>query len=339
MLPELKKAIMRFVPHYFSWDKKRQEQYRVDTPEEDAFKIMQFLLRELFDISVSNDDEVEDAWRAMNEVQCSEINATLLPIKGIGEDFFYLNEAFPSQKNLLSFETLYDYDFDDYKFQEDSRKKEQKDYEKKPYRGSLYLTWARLMIDDSFSYGLLSMVAGYLYCQLDEYGNDYMEKLIPHEFIHGKNHGKAQGDGYLFDLKIDANGLELQLDELKHRFWKHLSEVYERLMDKFDKKSKQCVFILNQSQAGNPNHHFLFTDKDILKRIHFKTFMRCCRAAEQTDHSLLPRKLEEEKQLLTKYLDNQYKDIMENFDPKILRFRKKYKVILHRDSGLDELLD
>ncbi|RZB32186.1 MAG: hypothetical protein SRB1_01805 [Desulfobacteraceae bacterium Eth-SRB1] len=339
MLPELKKAIMKFVPDYFSWDKKRQEQYRVDTPEEDAFKIMQYLLRELFDISVYNDDEVEDAWRAMNEVQCSKINDTLLPIKGIGEDFFYLNEAFPSQKNLLSFETLYDYDFDDYKFQEDSRKKEQKDYEKKPYRGSLYLTWARLMIDDSFSYGLLSMVAGYLYCQLDEYGNDYMEKLIPHEFIHGKNHGKAQGDGYLFDLKIEAKGLESQLDELKHRFWKHLSEMYERLMDEFDKKSKQRVFILNQSQVGNPNHHFLFTDKEILKRIHFKTFMRCCCAAEQTDHSLLSRKLEEEKQLLTKYLDNQYKDIMENFDPKIVRFRKKYKVIFHRDSGFHELLD
>ncbi len=339
MSPELKKAIMKFVPDYFSWDKKRQEQYRVDTPEEDAFKIMQFLLRELFDISVSNDDEVEDAWRAMNEVQCSKINATLLPIKGIGEDFFYLNEAFPGQKNLLSFETLYDYDFDDYKFQENSREKEQKDYEKKPYRGSLYLTWAHLMIDDSFSYGVLSMVAGYLYCQLDEYGNDYMETLIPHKFIHGKNHGKAQGDGYLFDLKIDANGLQSQLNELKHRFWKHLSEVYERLVDEFDKKSKQRVFILNQSQVGNPNHHFVFTDKEILKRIHFKTFMRCCRAAEQTDHSLLSRKLEEEKQLLIKYLDNQYKDIMENFDPKILRFRKKYKVIFHRDSGLNELLD
>ena len=81
-----------------TWDKKRQEQYRVDTPEEDAFKIRQFLLRELFDISVSNDDELEEAWRAMNEAQCSKLNATLLPIKGIGEDFFYLNEVFSSQK-------------------------------------------------------------------------------------------------------------------------------------------------------------------------------------------------------------------------------------------------
>lgn len=92
-------------------------------------------------------------------IDIAQLDATLLPIKGIGKDFFYLNEAFPSQKNLLSFETLYDYDFDDYKFQEDSRKKEQKDYEKKPYRGSLYLTWARLMIDDSFSYGVLSMLS------------------------------------------------------------------------------------------------------------------------------------------------------------------------------------
>jgi hypothetical protein len=93
MSPELKKAIIKIVPDYFSWDKKHQEQYRVDTPEQDAFKIRQFLLRELFDISVSNDDELEDARQAMNEAQCSKINAALLPIKGIGEDFFYLNEV------------------------------------------------------------------------------------------------------------------------------------------------------------------------------------------------------------------------------------------------------
>ncbi len=339
MSPELRKSIIKIVPDYFSWDKKRQEQYRVDTPEEDAFKINQFLLRELFNLSLSNNDEVEETWRAMNEAQCSKLNGSLLPIKGIGEDFFYLNEVFCSQKNLLSFETLYDYDFDDYKFQEDSRKREQKDYKKKPYKGSLYLTWARLMIDDSFSYAVLSMVAGYLYCQLDEYGNDYMEKLIPHKFTHGKNHGKAEGPGYLFDLKIDAKGLESQLDELKHRFFKHISEVHERLTDEFDKKPKRCVIILNRSQVGDPSHHFLFTDKEILKRIHLKNFMGCCRAAEQTDHSSLIRKLKEEKKLLTKYLDKQYNNIMENFDPKIVRFRKKHKMIFHRDSGLDELLD
>jgi hypothetical protein len=66
--------------------------------------------------------------------------------------------------------------------------------------------------------------------------------------------------------------------------------------------------------------------------------MRCCRAAEQKDHSCLFRKLDAEKKSLTKYLNQQYQDIMDNFNPKIVKFRKKYKVICHRDSGLDELL-
>ncbi len=339
MSPELRRAIIKVVPDYFSWDEKRQEQYRVDTPEEDAFKIKQFLLKELFDISVSSDDEAEEAWDAMNEAQSSKINGTMLPLDGIGEDCFYLNEFFADQKSLLSFETLYDYDFDDYTFQEESREKEQKDYERKPYRGSLYLTWARLMIDGAFSYGVLSMVAGYLYSELDEYGNDYMDTLIPHEFTHGKNHGKSEGRGYLFDLKVDAKGLELHLDELKHRYWKHMSAVHERLADEFDKKANHRVFILDESIPDDPNHHFLFSDKGVLKRIHFKTFMRDCRAAEQTDHSPLSRKLEREKQLLATFLDTQYEDIMENFNPKIVKFRKRRKVIIHKDSGLDELLD
>ena len=339
MSPELRRAIIKCVPDYFSWDEKHQERYRLDTPEEDFFKIRQFLLRELFDISVSNDDEMKEAWRAMNEIQCSKLNARLLPLQGIGEDYFYLNESFCRQKNLLSFETLYDYDLDDYKFQEDSREKEQEGYERRPYRGSLYLTWARLMIDGAFSYGVLSMVAGYLCSELDEYGNDYIEKLIPHDFKHGEDHGKAEDSGYLIDIRVDARGLELQLDELKHRFWKHISMVHERLMDEFDKKSKQRVFVLNHSKMGDPNHHFLFTDKEILKRIHFRSFMRSCRAAEQSDHSSLFRNLGEERDLLTEYLDSQYKDIMDNFDPRIVRLRKRYKVIAHKDSGLDELLE
>ena len=339
MLPELRRAIIKFVPDYFSWDEERQEQYRVATPEENVFKIRQFLLRELFDISVSNDDEMDDAWRFMDEAQCSKINAALLPLQGIGENYFYLNEFFCDPKNILSFETLYDYDLDDYKFQEESREKEQKDYERKPFRGSLYSTWARLIMDGTFTYGVLSMVSGYLYSHLEDFGNDYIEKLIPHEFKHGKNHGKLEGSGYLFDLKTDAGGLEPQLDELKCRFWEHQSKVYERLMSEFDKKSVQRVFILNQSTSDDPSHHFLFTDKEILQRIHFRSFMRDCRTVEQTDHLSLSLKLDEEKQLLTKYLDTQYKDIMENFDPKILRFRKKYKVVLGKDSGLEGLLE
>ena len=53
MSPELKRAIIKCVPDYFSWDRNRREQYHVDMPEEDGLKINQFLLRELFDIVAS----------------------------------------------------------------------------------------------------------------------------------------------------------------------------------------------------------------------------------------------------------------------------------------------
>ncbi len=339
MTPELKRAIIKVAPAYFAWDEKRQEQYRVNTPEEDDFRIKQYLLKSLFDISVSNDDEMKEAWGEMNEAQYLKINSALLPINGTGEDSFYLNESFSDEKSLLTFETLYDYDLDDHTFQEEAREKDVENYERKQYKGTLYFTWARLMIDGAFSYATLCMLAGCIYSELDEYGGDYIDKLIPHEYKHGKNHGKTEGPGYLLDLKIDAKGLESHLEVLQHRYWEHMRVLHDRLADEFDQNSIQRVFILDQSKADDPNQLFLFSDKEILKRIHFKTFMRDCRAVEQTDHSSISRKLEEEKPLLTKFLDAQYNDIMENLDPKIIKFRKKRKVVIHKDSGLDELLD
>ncbi len=339
MIPELKRAIIKFVPNYFSWNEELQEEYRLHMPEEDDFNIRQFLLAELFGIAVKSPDEMDDAWQAMTEAQCSEINGAMLPLQGIGGDYFYLNECFAEGRNILSFPTLYDYDFADYQFQEDCRRRDFPDYQRKPYQGSLYFTWARLLIDGKFSYGVLSMLAGYINSEVDGFGNDYIAELIPYQFKPGKNHGKKEDAGYLYDMKTDASGLEPQLDELKRRFWNHLQEGRERLQAEFSRESMQQVFILNTSREGDPNHQFIFTDKDILPRIAFKTFMVDCRKAEQSDHSILADRIEEEKGLTQRYLKEQHADIMTHFNGKIVRLTKKNKIILHKDSGLDELLD
>ncbi len=94
MKPELKRAIMRFAPDYFSWNEKRQEEYRVRMPEEDAFNIRKLLMAELFGIAVKNEDEMDEAERHMNEAQWSTINGAMLPLLGIGENYFFLNESF-----------------------------------------------------------------------------------------------------------------------------------------------------------------------------------------------------------------------------------------------------
>lgn len=338
MKPELRRAIMKFVPDYFTWNEKRQEEYRVRLPEEDDFNIRKFLLAELFGIAVKNEEEMDEAERHFTEAQWSEINGAMLPLQGIGEDYFFLNESFAKDKSILSFPTLYDYDFADFQFQEEWRKKDIADYQGKPYHGSLYSTWARLQIDGAFSYAILSMLAAYINSEVDEFGHDYIEELIPYEFKPGKSHGKREKDGYIFDMIAEANGLEPQLKELKRRFWSHLQKTHEQLQIEFSGVSRQQVFIVNTSRKDEPEYQFIFSDKDILSRIGLKTFMADCRKCEQGDHSILVNRIEKEKELTQQFLDKQYADIITNFNNKVVKLTKKRRVIIHKDSGLDGLL-
>lgn len=130
MTPELKRAIIKCMPGYFRWDTVTQERYRVNTPEGDAFAIRQYLLKSLFAITVANQDELDAAWDGLTIEQSNVINPVLLPLQGIGEDYFYLNEVLHKHQTLLSFPTLYDYDVDDFQFQEDARTKDIKGYKK-----------------------------------------------------------------------------------------------------------------------------------------------------------------------------------------------------------------
>ena len=42
---------------------------------------------------------------------------------------------------------------------------------------------------------------------------------------------------------------------------------------------------------------------------------------------------------MQQFLDKQHADIMDNFNGKIIKLSKKNKIIIHKDSGLDGLLD
>jgi len=183
MIPELKQAIIKHIPDYFTWDQDRQEQYRINMPGEDSFKIKQFLLKALLDITVANEEQLDEAIENLSDAQSTMLNAARLPLEGIGDNYFFLNEYFQESKTILSFETLYDYDFDDHQFQQEANKKNIEGYQKESYRGALYLTWARLMIKEQFYYATLTMAAGYIYSELDQYGHEYIEELIPLLFI------------------------------------------------------------------------------------------------------------------------------------------------------------
>lgn len=193
------------------------------------------------------------------------------------------------------------------------------------------------MIDDDFKYTQLASLAEYLFSELMETGQDKMQELILHKYVPGPEDGKRVGRGIRWDKKIAANGLEGQLDELRHRFFPHLMDYREELIDRFDNEAQGKVFILERQYDYDTDKytHFVFTDKTALQAVRFKHFVKDSReiAGDEVDFQAL---MEVERSRVYAYIEAAYQDVMETYDPKLVKLRKKNKIIVS-DKAMDDL--
>ena len=323
----LRRAIIRAVPEYYTWPKAKQEEYRLNTPREEDFRIRQALLGTFFDIQTNSEEELNEALDNFDDDQYLLLNSTLLPFQGIGENNFFLNECLADGVTLLDFDTLGDYARDDHHFQQRANKQEDRTYETQPYRGNLYPCWARLNIDGEFNYATLFSLVGQLRGVMDETGTERINELIPHDYVEGKNHGKREQHGTIFELKVNASGREPQLDELQHRYYKYMHTRYEHMLERFDQAAEKQVYILPQKKNHEPHIDFVFSDKCAMDAVRFQHFYRDCRriAGNCTELDALA---EQERLEAVEFLDKNYRDILDNFDPSVVRLRKKKKIIV-----------
>ena len=333
--PELRQAVMRVRPDYYALSEKEQELYRAGISSKDSRRIRQSLLKSLLNINVSSLEEMDDVFEDFSFEHHTLINKTILPIMGIGEDNFFLNEGLKKRKTLLNFKTLYDYDYDDFQYQERWRRKECTGHVTPPYTGSLYFTWARLMVDGAFYYADLSSLAPYVISQLEDHADDKIKSLIPYEYVEGKEHGADhKGKGFIFDMRKDAGGMEGQLDELQHRYWQYTSERTRELGEIYHQKNVGQVFIFETNNEGDPQLDFVFSDTKALKAVRFKSFMRDCRAI-QSDNQYVIALIEEENKRLMQFLEDSYQDVLKNYDPKVVNLHKKRKIIITEQAAKD----
>lgn len=331
----LRRAIIGVKPDYYSWPSEVQERYRVTMPDRDMFLINQALMKALFAIRVDTEESMDEAFAAFDDAGKVLFTGTLLPLVGVGEDNFVLNEHL-GDGTILDFPTIYDYDRDFHCFQEGVRAEEIPDYARKPYRGDLYHRWARLQIDGAFHYATLSMAAAYIFSLIDDLGSKRVDELIPHEYVDGEDHGKREGAGTILDRRIDAAGLEGQLQELMERFQRYISARCDTLTAEFDEESRKAVYMFDRSRPDDPHMDFIFTDKTALQAVRFRHFMADCRAIVADGRELDPI-IEREQAAVVSFLGEAHRDIMENFDPKVVKFRKKHKIIV-ADGAFDALL-
>jgi len=332
----LRRAMIRVKPDYFSLSAEAQEHYRVNIPKEDWFYIQRSVLNGLFHIQVNTPEQLSAALDSFDDAQYLLFNSVLLPVMGIGEDSFFLNEPLGSNTALIDFNTLHDYDFDDHGFQEQARKEAQPSYVEKPYRGCLNQTWARLNIDGAFHYAILSMQANYVCSLIDEQGFVKIQELIPYDYVDGKDHGKREGDGMVYDKQVAAGGREAELEELQDRFYGYVRERHEALLNNCDDRAQRKVYLIDRSQEYDPCIHFVFSDKSALQAVRFQHFMQDCRSIVG-DHRELDVLVEQECRAALHFLEQSHQDILENFDPTVVKFRRKRKIIL-ADGVLDDLL-
>ena len=327
----LRQAVIRAKPDYFALSKTEREQYRLNLNTEDDFRIRQTVLKELFGIAVNTTEELDAVLDRFDDSQYLLLNSTLLPLQGIGEDNFFLNEVLPMNVTLLDFDTVGDYARDDHRFQEEARKQENSGYKIRAYRGNIHRCWARLTTDGAFHYADISSLAGYVTDKLDDVGFERIDELIPCHYVDGPEHGKRDDNGFVYDKRLDANGLEGQLQALRDRYYTYMGERYEALLDQFKASSATCVYMLDRTSNNEPQMDFVFSNAAALDAVRFRYFVSDCRRIAgnpaEVDHLV-----EQETHLALNFLAGTHKDIMDNFDPTVVKLRRNRKIILANEK-------
>jgi hypothetical protein len=107
----------------------------------------------------------------------------------------------------------------------------------------------------------------------------------------------------------------------------------------FDGEERQRVYLLEERMGDDPHMKFVFTDKSALQgcacATSWRTAADCRKCAGDT--GALDILAEQEKRAAMTFLEENFKDIRDNFDPSVVKFRKRRKTVL-ADGALDGLI-
>lgn len=320
-----RKGLMMADSHYLAWPVKQQERFRATMSEKARKKVECVLVDCLLGIKCSS-EELANIWDDIPPPKLNIINWASLLAEGIGEDYIYLNEYMAEGKSLLDFSTLYDYDYNDYLFQEEANKQEFPEYKGTDYFAFKHPSWVRLLIQKQFYYATFMSLATYFLDEIELAGSEHIGKLIPHNYVDGEDQGKPQKGGVLLDMKLDAGGLECQLEELNSRWYTYQRKRWLALSKTFS-ELPPAVFMLDQDWDDDPHRFFIFNNSATLKLIRWQHFISDCKPLI-ADFSVMEEKLKKETDDAISWLSENHRDIMKNFDPKIVKLKKRTKIIM-----------
>ena len=328
-----RKALMAADAQYYAWTRQQQQQFRATMNESARNKISQVLLDSLLGIKCDKEN-VDKVWNKIPLAKLNILNWANLLTRGIGEDTIYLNEPMASGKSLLDFTTLYDYDYADHLFQQQANKRDFSEYQEADYYAYKHPSWIRLLIEDRFYYATFTSLATHLIDEIGTMGQDIINQLIPHQYVNGKDDGKSEKGGFLWDKQLDAEGLEGQLDELNSRWYVYLQQRW-LLLSEYNSQLPAAVYMQDKDWDDDPHRFFIFNNAAALKKLRWQHFLSDCKPL-MDDYSAVEIQLEQEINQARFFLEENHQDIMTNFDPSVIKLRRKRKIIM-TDGALDDI--
>lgn len=308
----VKRLLMRIDPLFFTYEESKQNKERQSYFSSHRDQITEFLFKHALDLAYVQDADIEDTLTSM---QLATLNAYMTALTGIGKNSFVYNEYQSEDFDLTRYPTLYDYDLQEFLYQQDAFKEHSDgNFIEKPYRLHLNHNWVRMFdLEDYFRYSTQSSLSHYLIDKLAEHASAKVDQLVPHDFIEGPDNEKKVGGGYLFDYRLDANGLEKQLDELKSRYRDYLGALKNQLDDVYDEDLECAVYIEESDSITEQNLNVIIKNAQTAKAITFQNYLQDCQKFLKPTEELEQMYLIELKKL-DAFIDENYHDVMENPD-------------------------
>lgn len=312
-------ALMRHHNDFFKMSKEEQEVFKLQDHDELDEKISAHVMNAL------DYGEDED-----NKEKQFEYNKIVLPYRGIGDGYFMLNES-DWNEEILKYKNLYEYNEAYHAWQEDALKTDENFPGYKPTElYNRFAAWGRVVISGNFHYLNLNSIQIWLQWALEEFAAEWMENEIPHEYVSGPDDGKKTDGGYLWDMRIDANGLEGWYEQINDFHYEWLHKTFDNHVDVLDK-----VYIIDTTDGKlDPGRDYIFGSMEVLKKIRFKNFVNDCEKVKGDIQDIMDHKDKTIAEFKTA-LENKLVEIKKT-PPNMMKLKKKREVVM-TEGVLDDL--
>lgn len=325
--PALRQAVMAAEPLFFSWGLEAQDRFRRDPPEDFSDSVRAHLERAI-------EKQHGVAWgqgdfKEPYAAYLTALNTLKQPWYGIGDDCLWITEW---NDDWYDAHTIEDLSRDHYA--SDPERPENK----LPFMGQFFPIWCRYLDGGRLVYATLTAFHHEVADSVENALGDKIDELIPHEYIEGPDHGKpAENGGYQWDFRVHAAGCEGQLEELQSRSRRIAIDMHLRALEDAHHRQSGCIYRQVRSDGDEPMVIWIFDGLMAMQGVRLEHLLSDIKSRRGNTRRLQAMIQPYVAEALVRIQD-EYDDIMANWNPKISKLKKRRKIIIAK-GALDNLFD